>query len=191
MVTNSLPDGPPGDILTPSGDEYEPHKNSAKSKDDDNEELMDVPFKEEIQPQVKKKAKKLKSNKHCEVVAAYMVLPKDNKDKWKTSTTPQPDVYDLPHCYCKSLSNTSHSPTSKKMKTLKASLCNDCQWDELYIEDLVLMLALSCQSLSTSSSKSYVSKTSSKPTTNLVIIWTKMKSEESVTMKVISLNERV
>jgi hypothetical protein len=57
----------------------------------------------------------------------------------------------------------SYSPTHKKVKSSKAGLCND--WNQPYFEDPVLTQAPSRRSLSTSSGKSYVSMTSSKPTT--------------------------
>jgi hypothetical protein len=76
-----LLDGPPGDILTPSGDEYDPDNNGPESEDDDDNE-MDVPSEEDIQQQARKKSKK-KSNKHSDVVTAHMVPPKDNKGKCK------------------------------------------------------------------------------------------------------------
>ena len=74
--TTLLPDDPPGDISSPSGDEYDPHKNSAESEHDseDDDEMMDVPSDEEIQAPAKKK-NKAKSNKRSDVVAARMVPP--------------------------------------------------------------------------------------------------------------------
>lgn len=89
-----MPDDPPGDISSPSGDEYEPHENSAESEDEDEGEMMDVPSDEEIQLPVKKKNKE-KSNKRGDVVAARMVPPKDNKGKRKSSAGAQEDLADV------------------------------------------------------------------------------------------------
>lgn len=60
-------------------------------------------------------------------------------------------------------SSCSPQPPNKKLKALKTGLRND--WDQPYIEDPVLTQAPSRRSVSASSGKSYVSMTSSKPTT--------------------------
>lgn len=98
-----MPDDPPGDISSPSGDEYESHSNnSVESEDEDEHEMMDVPSDEEVQLPAKKK-NKVKSNKRGDVVAARMVPPKDNKGKRKVSAGAKEDVYVVCH-HNKSLS---------------------------------------------------------------------------------------
>ena len=92
-----LLDGPPGDISTPSGDEYKPDKNGPESEDNNNNE-MDVPSEKDIQQQAKKKSKK-KSNKRSDVFAAHMVPPKDNQGKHKISASSTQDLDDLLDVY--------------------------------------------------------------------------------------------
>ena len=60
-------------------------------------------------------------------------------------------------------SSCSPQPPNKKIKTQKAGICDN--WDQPYTEDPVLTHAPSRRSVSTTSGKSYVSMTSSKPTT--------------------------
>ena len=60
--------------------------------------MMDVPSDEKIQPPAKKK-NKVKSNKHGDIVASYMVPPKDNKGKHKISAGAPKDLKDE-YVYC-------------------------------------------------------------------------------------------